>query len=592
MRRFFTRRQKIAAQAIAGRLGEADHIIPHSQGGATDMGNVQILSPAANRAKGAFHFEPREWQSTFFERWNRRTSGEPFMLIAVPGAGKTMAALHVANKWVKAHERQRKLFIVGSTRNIIDQWQADGAKFGLHIQADAFSGCRGDYHGHAMTYQLVTKRDHALHMWCSHYDVMVILDEVHHCGDEQAFGESVKEAFSKAEEKLLLSGTPWKSNGVEIPFVKYSSDGYAVGDYVYGVTEALRDDVVRRLAFEFHKGSVTNQTTGKVQHINENEVDEAAERSLSRLLSVSDSYVRELIAASHRTLMECRKRNPDAAALAVCIDQAHAERMQKLIQEVTGCKAEVIVSDDERATTTVSEFRKGNGEWLVSVSMISEGTDIKRLQVLCWMTNKVTELLFRQICGRVSRRIAGRKDRNAYVFLPEDHRLVTFAKRFDELQVMATRPQEEDESSMLDRTDLQLLPEFMYSTDHHGSDLMMVQQAGFVPAREMELAKAFAMKTGCEIQEALEFGRAFGQQRDVAVTASAPDGEHKVYEHELEEAKVAYNRLARAIANRKYPGDEDRFPKVHGSFGKKLGDCTLAEVRDRIAVLTAELRSL
>jgi superfamily II DNA or RNA helicase len=592
MRRFFTRRQKIAAQAIAGRLGEADHVIPYSQGGATDMSNVQILSPAANRAKGAFHFKPREWQSRFFERWDNRTSGDPFMLIAVPGAGKTMAALHVAREWVMANQHRRRLFIVGSTRNIIDQWQADGAKFGLNIQVDSFTGCREDYHGHAMTYQLVTMRANPLQHWCSHYDAMVILDEVHHCGDEQAFGEAVKEAFCKAEEKLLLSGTPWKSNGVEIPFVKYNGDGYAVGDYIYGVTEALRDDVVCRLAFEFHKGSVTNQTTGEVQHINENEVDEAAERSLSRLLSVSDSYVRELISASHRTLVECRKRNPDAAALAVCIDQAHAERMQKLIREVTGCKVEVIVSDDERATTTVSKFRNGHSEWLVSVGMISEGTDIPRLKVLCWMTNKVTQLLFRQICGRVSRRIAGRKDRNAYVFLPEDHRLVAFAKKFDELQVMATYAQEEDDSSLMDRTELQLLPDFVYSTDHHGSDLMMVQQAGFVPAREMELAKAFAMKTGCEIQEALEFGRAFGQQRDIAVAEVASDGEPEVYEHKLDRAKVKYNNLAERLANRKYPGDEGRYAKVHGSFGKKLGECTLAEVIDRIAFLTSELRSL
>ena len=55
--------------------------------------------------------------------------------------------------------------------------------------------------------------------------------------------------------------------------------------------------------------------------------------------------------------------------------------------------------------------------------MVSEGVDIPRLRVGVFASNVVTELYFRQFCGRFVRTIDGVNDPEAYVFVPDDPRL-------------------------------------------------------------------------------------------------------------------------------------------------------------------------
>src|SRR5690625_7399042 len=78
---------------------------------------------------------------------------------------------------------------------------------------------------------------------------LVILDEVHHGGDALSWGESIREAFEPAERRLSLTGTPFRSDDAQIPFVDYVDDGTGVlrsrADYTYGYGPALRDYVVR-----------------------------------------------------------------------------------------------------------------------------------------------------------------------------------------------------------------------------------------------------------------------------------------------------------------------------------------------------------
>ena len=61
-RRLFTRRQRSALRLVAGNRCEscgkaldamhADHIKPHSKGGATTLSNAQALCPRCNLTKG------------------------------------------------------------------------------------------------------------------------------------------------------------------------------------------------------------------------------------------------------------------------------------------------------------------------------------------------------------------------------------------------------------------------------------------------------------------------------------------------------------------------------------------------------------
>ena len=63
--------------------------------------------------------------------------------------------------------------------------------------------------------------------------------------------------------------------------------------------------------------------------------------------------------------------------------------------------------------------------------MISEGVDIKRLRVLAYLPNALTELAFRQAVGRVVRNMGPKDDTRAYVVMPKFETLDVYARRIE-----------------------------------------------------------------------------------------------------------------------------------------------------------------
>ena len=63
--------------------------------------------------------------------------------------------------------------------------------------------------------------------------------------------------------------------------------------------------------------------------------------------------------------------------------------------------------------------------------MISEGTNIPRLQVCCHLTHFKTELHYRQILGRILR-VTDAENQEATLYMPAEPRLVEYAYRISE----------------------------------------------------------------------------------------------------------------------------------------------------------------
>ena len=85
--------------------------------------------------------------------------------------------------------------------------------------------------------------------------------------------------------------------------------------------------------------------------------------------------------------------------------------------------------------------RSSNKKWIVSVAMISEGVDIKRLRVLIYLPKARTELSFRQAMGRVVRTMGPDDITSAYVVMPTLKIFEEFAKRVeDELILYGHKP--------------------------------------------------------------------------------------------------------------------------------------------------------
>jgi len=499
-------------ELVQGVSGDADHIMPYSHGGQTTVENCHMLDATANKKKAAFHFKPRKWQSEFLREWEDREPHQPFMLIAIPGGGKTMAALEVCRRWMAAGSDRRVIFVV-PTDNLREQWKDEAAKFGISLQTKEFgTNFKHGFQGGVATYHLVANQPLLFRKLCSVAPTMVVFDEIHHCGDEAHFGNGIVDAFELAKERLLMSGTPWKSDGRSIPFVKYDGNGYAVGNFLYDYPRALNEDVVRYLVFDHAKGSIKNDCTGETETLSQDISDDDARQRLKKILDPEGDYVRAQILSAHRKLTEVRKSIPDAAALAACIDQYHAVKVAKLIKNVTGCEPSVIVSDSDIENDSVREFRRSKKEWLVAVRKVSEGTDIKRLQVLCYLTNTTSELFFRQLVGRVSR-VRNMEDFEAYVFLPADPRLIRCARNIENAQVQALREQSEKESRELaERQQVELQFE-SYSTSHDGTDLAFIGGERVSMAEYQEIQRvaetvALSMQKVLQVMQMTQ-GRAF-----------------------------------------------------------------------------------
>lgn len=71
--------------------------------------------------------------------------------------------------------------------------------------------------------------------------------------------------------------------------------------------------------------------------------------------------------------------------------------------------------------------------WIISVGMISEGTDSPRLQVCCHLSRIRTELHFRQVLGRILRSQAGEPPEvGGWLYVLAESSLTEFARRISD----------------------------------------------------------------------------------------------------------------------------------------------------------------
>lgn len=371
----------------------------------------------------------RRWQQRALERLEAAETPD-FLTVATPGAGKTTFALVALRRRMAAHPRSR-IVIVVPTAHLKTQWAEAGARFGLALE-DTWRPGQGalptDVHGIVTTYQQVATSAGALARVA--WDGMVILDEVHHAGDERAWGSGVLEAFSAASWRLALSGTPFRSDSHAIPFVRYALDE-ALPDFEYGYGDALADGgVIRQIEFPVLDGEMEWIDADGVER--SATFDEAlsgtlASQRLRTALSTDGEWLPTVLDAAHSRLTDVRRTRPDAGGLVIATDQEHARAIADLLRRSHGVTAVVATSDDDDASDHIARFARSSDPWLIAVRMVSEGVDIPRLTVGVYATTTTTELFFRQAVGRFVRHRGGDDDLVATLFLPADRRLRSHA---------------------------------------------------------------------------------------------------------------------------------------------------------------------
>ncbi len=371
-----------------------------------------------------------------------------FLAVATPGAGKTTFALAAAALNLSKH-RGRRLVVCAPTAHLKLQWTQAATKFGLHLDPGwaATSGrLPPDMHGIVTTYQQVSTSAAALRQLTS--DAFVILDEIHHAGDDKSWGDNVRLAFEPAAQRLGISGTPFRSDTASIPFVTYRLDE-ARADYEYGYGDALADGgVVRPVYFPRINGFM--EWVAPDGSLNAASFEDALDRqgSAQRLrtaLSTEGEWIGPVLAQAHKQLMTMRVKQPDAGGLVIATDQEHANAIVRQMQSRLGLTPKLAISDDPQASTRIAEFAASTDPWIVAVRMVSEGVDIPRLTIGVFATTTTTELFFRQAVGRLVRwtPASGRRQK-AFLFIPDDPRLRTWAFQIADVRRHSLRKPSDD----------------------------------------------------------------------------------------------------------------------------------------------------
>ena len=368
----------------------------------------------------------RRWQKAALDGFRTRAHSD-FLAVATPGAGKTTLAL-VAARQDLAEAPRRKLVVVAPTQHLKTQWADAAEALDLHLET-GWSARDGrlpaDTHGLVTTYQQVAASAGALTTLAR--DAFVVLDEVHHAGDDRAWGDAVTAAFSGARVRLCLSGTPFRSDTRAIPFVRYDRDGLAQPDVEYGYGDALADrSVVRPVRFPRMDGEMEwIDADGSHASASFDDALDAARsaRRLRTALSADGQWLPHVLERAHRQLLDVRRTHPGAAGLVIAIDQEHARAVADILRRVTGVGPNLVVSEDPDASRRIGTFTHGTDAWLVAVRMVSEGVDIPRLRVGVFATTTTTELFFRQAVGRLVRWTRGLGAQPSYMFIPDDPRL-------------------------------------------------------------------------------------------------------------------------------------------------------------------------
>ncbi|TDX32140.1 superfamily II DNA or RNA helicase [Modicisalibacter xianhensis] len=256
---------------------------------------------------------------------------------------------------------------------------------------------------------------------------------------------------------LALSGTPWRTDGSCLPLLRYMTATpdapgpdnsftrvndeqtepakyQLIPDFIYSLSEAIQESICRlpRLHLVDNRDiqlTAYHQLSGRTETHRYSSIPHLLchpAMHYSNLLRHS-APMAHLLDLGCQQLFTLRQHDPDAAGLVVASDIAHAETLAEQLED-RGQSVCLVTSKSPGAHARLRAFREDTMPWIVAVGMVSEGVDIPRLRVCCYLSHVRTEQAFRQVLGRIIRR-EGAGDPECYLFALNEPTLRHFARR-------------------------------------------------------------------------------------------------------------------------------------------------------------------
>jgi superfamily II DNA or RNA helicase len=387
-------------------------------------------------------------------------SDRHFLINAAPGAGKTICASVIAAQLLDQNEIGR-VIVIAPRSEVVRQW-ADEFKAVTGRTMTKVTGAHAEIEEYGTdlcaTWSAVQGLQDGFQQVCRSSETLIICDEHHHAAVEAAWGGQADSAFKDAKYVLVLTGTPMRSDGQETVWFGYDSYGKIdhpeAGTYTLGYGEAVDLGYCRPITFHRHEGrfsvALPDGDNISVSGIANTELapDLKRIRGLQQALDFyklactprympdgvtpdPKSYQASMLEFGIAKLNDIRDVIPNAGGLVIAPNIEVAEYMAALLEELEHEKPTLVHSQMANAEARISAFKNTNKRWLVSVAMISEGVDIKRLRILVYLPYAQTELAFRQAMGRVVRSLGDEDYSRAYVVMPTHRILEEWARRVE-----------------------------------------------------------------------------------------------------------------------------------------------------------------
>lgn len=418
----------------------------------------------------------RNWQITAREElrraWLTSTSTKA-LIAACPGAGKTLFTALLIRELLIEDEIHLAI-VLAPTTNIQLLWvevvnaigvkaTAEASNASLRWRRDENVSMTEDNVVLVLTYsQLARDSELIAELARRAGHTLVVGDEIHHADDDATYGEAVQTLADACVLTLALSGTPFNSEGgslalcetvIDIDPVNSKPIRRTIPTYVYSYSDALNDRVCRPVEFikVYGRGEATYRLLSNGQ-LFKRITDLAAQRKadrLSILLDPEGEFMEECARQGVRKLAELRAAGDKRAAmLVVAENRAHGSQMKRLIDRI--CEAEnqtflvqEIYNDTPKAHDRIEDLGSDTTDIVVSVRMISEGVDVKRLRVGLFATNWMTRMFFIQFVGRFVR-WEDRLDQAQFatVIIPAHVTLLQYALEIERMVEAAAIPEE------------------------------------------------------------------------------------------------------------------------------------------------------
>lgn len=419
----------------------------------------------------------RNWQTdalrTLLDEWRNNRNSKP-LIAASPGAGKTwfsvISALHAFKDF-----SVDLVVVVAPSINIKEQWCETFNRAGVAAHARADNEAlryrvdnnldpTDSWRAICVTYSQLSRDSDLFEEIARRRKTLVIADEIHHADDKECYGLALERLSESANLRLALSGTPFNSSGGALAMcesiARIDDTGRAVRQslpiYTYSYADALRDKACRVVEFvkvlgkglSTYKSLSNNQTWQKIIDLGQqNKTD-----SIGPLLDPDGEFFLKMATDALTALSDLKESDQKAAMLVVAKDKDHGSRICKLIESLcktnskwSGYQTCEIYNDTPKAHERIRQLNRDTTDIVVTVRMISEGVDVKRLRVGLYATDYRTRMFFIQFVGRFIRWEDRLDDaQHARIIIPAHVDLVNFAREIEIMVDQALIPEESD----------------------------------------------------------------------------------------------------------------------------------------------------